>query len=81
MDDEENVALAAKGKKRKSKQGDSTSSGKCKGNQKKEGKEKDMSKVKCWACQKMGYYAVTCLEKKNKGKARKEIKWVMWQMC
>ena len=29
-----------------------------------------MSKVKCWACQKMGHYAVTCLEKKNKGKGK-----------
>ena len=29
-----------------------------------------MSKVKCWACQKMGHYAVTCPEKKNKGKGK-----------
>lgn len=68
---EENVAIKAKGRKRKSKQGASTSGKKSKGKQeKKEGKEKDMSKVKCWACQKMGHYAVTCPEKKNKGKGK-----------
>lgn len=27
-----------------------------------------MSKVKCWACQKMGHYVVTCPEEENKGK-------------
>lgn len=71
-DDEENVALVAKGKKGKSKKGASSSSGsKGKGKQKKkEGKERDLSKVKCWACQKMGHYAVTCPEKKNKEKGK-----------
>lgn len=28
-----------------------------------------MSKVKCWACENMGHYAVTC-PKKNKGKGK-----------
>ena len=66
------MALAAKGRKGKSKQGASSSGKKGKGKQeKKEGKEKDMSKVKCWACQQMGHYAVTCPEKKNKGEREK----------
>ena len=47
--EEENVTLAAKGRKGKSKQGASTSRKKGKGKQ--VTKEKDMSKVKCWACQ------------------------------
>lgn len=67
-DVDENVALAAKGMKGKSKKGAFTSGSKEKGTQKQEGKEKDYSKVKCWNCQKMGHYAVMCLEKKKKGK-------------
>ena len=39
-----------------------------KGKEKKKKKYMDMSKVKCWACQKMGHYAATCPERKNKGK-------------
>ena len=31
-----------------------------------------MSKVKCWTCQKMGHYVVTCPEKKNKGKGKND---------
>ena len=54
QEDEGNVALVAKGKKEKLEQGASTSSTKGKGkHKKKEGKEKDMSNVKCWACQKI----------------------------
>lgn len=65
------MALAAKEKKGKSKQGVSTNSEKGKGKQKKkEDKEKGMSKVKCWACQIMGHYALTCFEEKNKGKGK-----------
>lgn len=26
--------------------------------------------MKCWACQKMGHDAITCPEKKNKGKGK-----------
>ena len=71
MEEEENVALASKGRKGKSKQGASSSGKKGKGKQeKREGKEKDMSKAKCWACQKMGHYAVMCPEKKNKEKGK-----------
>ena len=33
-------------------------------------KEKEMSKVKCWACQQMRHYAVTCPMKKDKGKGK-----------
>jgi hypothetical protein len=57
--DEENVALAAKSKK-KSKKG-SKDGNKSKG----EGK-KDMSKVKFFACYKMGHYAGQCPNKKKK---------------
>ena len=49
-EDEENVALATKGKKKKSKKGS-------KGGTKQHDGEKDMSKVKCFACQKFGHYA------------------------
>jgi hypothetical protein len=56
--DEENVALATKSKK-KSKKG-SKGGNKSKG----EGK-KDMSKVKCFACHKMGHYAGQCPNKKK----------------
>ena len=70
-EEEENVALTTKGRKGKSKQGASSSDKKGKGRQeKKESKEKDISKVKCWVCQKMRHYAVTCPEKKNKGKGK-----------
>ena len=48
--DEENVALAGKGKgkAKKSPSGGATSKG---------DNKKDMSKVKCFACHKVGYYA------------------------
>ena len=58
-DDEENVALAAKGKKKKFKKGS-------KGGTKQQDGEKDMSKVKCFACQKFGHYAGQCPNKKKK---------------
>ncbi len=57
--DEDNVALSAKGDKKSKK----VSKGGAK--QKGEGK-KDMSKVKCFACHKMGHYAGQCPKKKNK---------------
>ena len=57
--DEEDVALSAKGKK-KFKKGP-------KGGAKKKGEQKkDMSKVKCFACHKMGHYAGQCPNKKKK---------------
>ena len=49
-DEEENVALAAKGKKKKFKKGS-------KGGTKQQDGVKDMSKVKCFAFQKFGHYA------------------------
>ena len=59
-DEEENVALAAKGKKKKFKKGP-------KGETKQQdGEKKDMSKVKCFACQKFGHYAGQCPNKKKK---------------
>ena len=71
QEEEENVTFAAKGRKGKSKQGASSSAKKGKGKKEKiEAKKKDMSKVKCWACQQMGHYAVTCPKKKNKGKGK-----------
>jgi hypothetical protein len=42
-----------------------TGPGKQQGKPKKKG-EKDLSKVKCWCCQKMGHYVVTCPERKKK---------------
>eukprot|EP00253_Pinus_taeda_P013157 PITA_13157 len=68
VEQDEDVALMAGGKKGKGKKQASTSSGGAKGKGK--GKEvntqKDYSKVKCWNCQKMGHYAVVCPEKKKK---------------
>jgi hypothetical protein len=57
--EENNVALAAKGKN-KSKKG---SNG---GNKQKGEGKKDMSKVKCFTCHKFGHYAGQCSNKKNK---------------
>ena len=58
-DDEENVTLAAKGKK-KFKKG-------CKGGTKQQdGEMSDMRKVICFACQKFGHYAGQCPNKKKK---------------
>ena len=53
------MALAAKGKKKKFKKGS-------KGGTKQQDGEKDMSKVKCFACQKFGHYAGQCPNKKKK---------------
>ena len=65
IEDEEDVALTSRGKnKGKAKKG--ASSDGAKGKEKKKKKDTDMSKVKCWACQKI--YAAMCPERKNKGK-------------
>ena len=53
-EDEENVALTAKGKK-KFKKGHKKG-----GAQQQEGQKKDLSTVKCFACQKFGHYAGQC---------------------
>ena len=71
VEQDEDVALVAGGKKGKGKKQASTSSGggKGKGKGKQVNTQKDYSKVKCWNCQKMGHYAVVCPEKKKeKGK-------------
>eukprot|EP00253_Pinus_taeda_P001527 PITA_01527 len=65
--DEEDVALRAKGKN-KGKAKKRASLDGAKGKEKKKKEDTDMSKVKCWACQKMGHYVATCPERKNKGK-------------
>jgi hypothetical protein len=67
QEDKENVALGAKGKKKKTKKrgnpGGHNENGKTKKG------EKDLSKVRCWACQKQGHYAATCPEMR-KGKKK-----------
>ena len=55
-EDEEVVALTAKGKK-KNKKG---------GAKQQDGQKKDLSTVKCFACQKLGHYAGQCPQKKKK---------------
>ena len=55
-EDEEDVALTAKGKKKFKK-------GRAK---QQDGQKKDLSTVKCFACQKMGHYAGQCPNKKKK---------------
>lgn len=67
--EEENVALAAKGKKRKNiKKGSSSGAKQDKGKQK--AKENDMSKVKCFARGKMGHCVVQYPNKKGKKEQR-----------
>ena len=71
VEQDEDVALSAGGKKGKGKKQASTSNGggKGKGKGKQGNTQKHYSKVKCWNCQKMGHYAVVCPEKnKKKGK-------------
>eukprot|EP00253_Pinus_taeda_P030320 PITA_30320 len=69
VEEDDNVTLLARGKKGRAKKQASNSGGKRKGKGKKQNKEKDYSKVKCWNCQKLGHYSVVCPEKKNnKGK-------------
>jgi hypothetical protein len=67
-DDDENLALASharkgKGKTKKNTSGEATSQ---------DGKKKDMSKVKCFACHKFGHYAGQCPNKK-KGKNKAQV--------
>ena len=64
--EEENFALATKGKKGKKIKGYSSGAKQEKGKQK--AKEKDISKVKCFSCGKMGHYVVQCPNKNGKKK-------------
>ena len=54
------MALAVKGKKKKSKKGSKA------GTKQHDGVKKNTSKVKCFACQKFGHYAGQCPNKKKK---------------
>ena len=69
VEQDEDVALVAGGKKGKGKKQASTSSGggKGKGKGKQWNTQKDYSKVKCWNCQKMGHYAVVSGEEEEEG--------------
>jgi hypothetical protein len=65
--DDENVALVSqpkKGKFKKFARGEPTSQ---------DGKKKDMSKVKCYACRKFGHYASQCTNKKGGTKTQPEV--------
>ena len=66
VEEDDNVALLARGKKGRAKKQASNSGGKIKGKGKQQNKEKEYSKVKCWNCQKLGHYDVVCPEKMNK---------------
>ena len=71
VEQDEDVALLAGGKKGKGKKQASTSGGggKGKGKGKQLNKEKDYSKVKCWNCQRMGHYAVV-RRRRRRGRTR-----------
>ena len=60
-DDGENCALAIKARKRKGKISHSKS------DSYHGGKKKDMTKVKCFHCHKMGHFATNCPLKKSSG--------------
>eukprot|EP00253_Pinus_taeda_P003842 PITA_03842 len=74
VEQDEDVALSAGGKKGKGKKQASTSNGggKGKGKGKQRNTQKNYSKVKCWNCQKMRHYAVMCSEKKKKKKGKNQ---------
>jgi hypothetical protein len=57
--DEKNVALATKSKKKSKKSSNGGNKSNCEG-------KKDMSKVKCFACHKFGHYVGQCPNKKKK---------------
>ena len=59
-EDEEDVALTTKGKKKFKKVP------KKGGAKQRDGQKKNLSTVKCFACQKMGHYAGQCPRKKKK---------------
>ena len=61
-EDEEDVALTEKGKK-KNKKGPKKG-----GAKQQDGQKKDLSTVKCFACHKMGHYVGHCSNKKKKKK-------------
>lgn len=66
VQDEENIALASKGKKKSNKEQMKASSSKS-------GKKKDLSKIKKNCCHQLGHYASQCLNKKNKDKQKKQV--------
>ena len=73
IDDEENCALDGKGKKGKGKKSFS------KYETGKEGKKKDMSKVKCFNCHDHGNYATNCPQ--NKKNTKKALRAITGEAC
>ena len=64
VDDEENQALTAQVNKRKKREEG------CSKKSKRPSYKKDVSKIRCYSCQKMGHYAFQCPDRNEKEKKK-----------